>query len=63
MALWKEWSAKVGGVLRQGGRRAEVLCRNLNGVKESGFECLGRGNSKQKERLLTSAELGMIEEE
>lgn len=59
----KEWSAKVGGVLRQGGRRAEVLCRDLNGVKESRFECLGRGNSKHKERLLMLAELGMIEEE
>lgn len=32
------------------------MCRDLNGVKKSGFECLGRGNSKQKERLLTSAE-------
>lgn len=40
----------------------EILCRDLNGVKESGVECLGRGNSKQKERPLTLAELGRIEE-
>lgn len=46
-----------------GGREGEILCRDLNGVEESGGECVGRGSSKQKEKPLTSAELGVIEEQ
>lgn len=51
--LWRSGTGEGGG---------ELLCRDLNGVKESGEQCLGRGSSKQKERPLTLVELGRIEE-
>lgn len=49
----------AGAVVSGGG---EILCRDLNGAKESGEERLGRGNSKRKERPSTLAELGRIEQ-
>lgn len=51
--LWRSGAGEGGG---------EILCRDLNGAKESGEERLGRGNSKRKERPSTLAELGRIEQ-
>lgn len=45
----KDWSEKASVGWGQGERGGEILCRDLNGVKGSGEECLGRGNSKLKE--------------
>lgn len=58
----KDWSEKACVGWGQGGR-GEILCRDLNGVKGSGEECLGRGNSKLKESLLMMADLSMIEDQ
>lgn len=59
----KDWfeKASVGWGRGEGG--GEILCRDLNGVTGSGEECLGRGNSKLKERLLMMADLGVIEDQ